>query len=174
MRAAALVLASLASIGQEPPAVITPDRPGYRIKMARELVRLGTSRDYRKKVELFLEAGAERLREMEALQASGSSAYHAALGRCYDVHVTRGAAGAIEIGASEGVDMAPLVTRCAEATSKHSEVLARVASTAPPQAEKALLRALEASRHGSERAAEAHQKGKGKEKKPKPAKGKEK
>jgi hypothetical protein len=159
------------AVAQDGRSVTTPDQRGHRLKMTRELVRLGTTKDPRRKVELFVEAGNERLRELEAMQAAGRTSHHDTLGRCYDLQIRRGAAGAIEIGAEQGLDMTGSMARYAEATSKHSEVLLRVLSKAPEPARQGLQRALEVSRRGHEQAAAAHQKGKGKSRKEEPVEG---
>jgi len=169
---AVLVLSTAAWAQEENEKAPAPGERGHVLKMTREMIRLGTAKDPDAKVDLFLGAGGERVKELDKMQRQGQTTHHEALGKSYDQHVNRGANGVIENGALRGKDMTGALGRYAEATAKHLQVLEALLARCPLQARKGLTRALEASRHGHEQAILAHERGKGKGKGPAKGKGK--
>ena len=139
----------------------TPDDRDHLRKMTEELIKLAKTKDADAKVDLFLKLGEERTKELEKMQAKGKDTHQDALGKSYDKHVSKGAAGAIENGAAKGKDMTAACGRYAQATGKHLAVLERVLANAPAAARHGLQTAIAASQHGHEMAMLAHQRGKG-------------
>src|SRR5438067_1552741 len=110
-----------AAFAQTQDRTTAPGERGHVLKMTREMIKLGTTKDHSAKTDLFLRLADERVRELHAMQDSGKTTHHAALGRSYDLMVTKGAAGAIENGTAGGRDMKTAMERYAEAANRHQE-----------------------------------------------------
>jgi hypothetical protein len=99
------------------------------------------------------------VKELHAMEDAGKTSHHVALGRSYDLLVTRGAAGTIESGAAGGKDMKGAMERYAESVNRHQETWSRLLNRVPEEQRGAFMRALETSRRGPEDAQRAHQQG---------------
>jgi hypothetical protein len=143
--------------GQDHPT--TPDEKGHILKMTREMIKLGTTRDQGSRMELFLKVAHERARELRTLQSRGKSSHQAELGRSYEILMTKGAPGTIEQGAAKGRDMKPAMARYAEMTRRHREEWKEFLSQLPPGERAAFLRAAEAAERAHEHGQEAEERG---------------
>jgi hypothetical protein len=142
--------------GEKP---LTPDQRGYVLKMTREMIKLGTTKDPAVRTELFLQTAHERVRELHAMHEAGKLTHHDSLGRSYDLLLKRGAAGTIESGAAGGRDMSAAILKYSEAAERHQEMWARFLSRVPAEHRAAILRAIETSRSGREDALRAKERG---------------
>lgn len=147
------ILAPPADLAQERP--VMPGEAGHILKMTREMVQLGTTRNPDQRVDLFLRAAEERVRELHGIDPVKGSSFPRALGWSYEALVGGGALGAIESGAARGKDMTASSLHYAEATAKHEESLKRLLERIPPEERSAYDHALDLSQHGREHAQEA-------------------
>jgi len=151
------ILAPSADLSQDRPAL--PGEAEHILKMTKEMIQIGTTRDPDQRVDLFLRAAEERVRELRAMDSGNARPMPRAVGWSYEALVGGGALGAIENGAAKGRDMSAASLRYAEATAKHGETWKRYLESLPPEERSAYDHALDLSQHGREHAQEAQERG---------------
>lgn len=134
-----------------------PGDPLYPVKKVTERLGFLVVRDLPGKAHLRLELTRRRAEEVEALYEKGEEVEESILVEL--ATETEEAIEEIEI-APEG-DRETLFEKLVDLTERQQKVLRRVYSRVPEQAKPALLRALEVSRRGHERATEAIERGRG-------------
>ncbi|HEA47425.1 MAG TPA: hypothetical protein ENH97_03340 [bacterium] len=147
-------------------AVITPDHPAYKNKLAAEARKFKKAKTLEEKALARTEFANRRVAEMEAVVKKGKPEYVEGLAKRYNRAIEK-ANQTIEKGMREGKDMTKALQAVDKGTAKHLEVLKRVLNKAPKQAKPALRHALQVSRHGRETALSNLQKQRRKPAKPK-------
>lgn len=137
----------------------TPDERGHILKMTREMIRLGTTRDHGQRMDLFLRIADERVRELQSSQEAGKTGHLPELGRCYETLVSRGAIGTVEQGAASGRDMNVEIGRLGQVTSRHGETWKEFVARISPSERPAFSRTLESASRAGELARQAQERG---------------
>ena len=161
VRRVAVILAVVLALSGTGAVVAAQDSlPGdilYSVKRATEQLGLLVAPGSVRKADLHLEFTRRRTEEIERLGSKGQE---------IDEAILQDLAAETE-GAMEEIEGAPqgrregLLEKLVDLTERQQEVLQNLSEHVPPQAQPALLRAMEVSRRGHERAMQAIQKGRG-------------
>jgi hypothetical protein len=127
-----------------------PGEPLYGIKRTVEDIQLSVASNERKP-DLLADIAEERLQETEALVEEGHVPPEVIEGVVEATHLALDA-----LEDTSGEQHNELAEKLVSLTERQQSVLTRVIENAPPQAQGGLQRALEASRHGHQRAIQAH------------------
>ncbi len=139
---------------QLPDPGLTPDSPFYFLKMWRERIVMLFTFSSQSKVERALSYSQEKMAEFKLMAQEGKIEATEKAKREYENYLNK-ANGNIEKLKAQGKNVEELVTKVSEATSKHGEVLQKVYEKVPDSAKEAILKAMEVSTKGHERALEA-------------------
>ena len=133
---------------------ILPGNPFYFLKSTSESI--GTFFSFGKvaKVERYVSLANKRLAEAEALAEKGDEKRAEEATERYQERISKALERAKEARV-EGVDVDEVMSRVAEATLKHQEVLGRVYEKVPEQAKEAIQNAMERSAQGYDEALKA-------------------
>lgn len=140
-------------------AGLTPKSTFYFLDQWSEWLTLRLTFNQVKKIERQLEYANERVAEMKALQDTGDlkKDYAEKLKNAYQ-KLTENVSGEEQKIKSEGKDVAELVKKMEDISSRHADVLRKVLDKVPEEAKDAIEHALEVSKRGHEQAIESIQK----------------
>jgi len=133
---------------------LLPDSPFYFLKGWAEGIGTFFTFGDVAKAERFINLSEKRLAEADALVAKGKPEIAEKAAGWYQDQLGKALAKASEAKA-KGLDTDEVLTKVAEATLKHQEVLAEVYEKVPEQAKEAIGHAIEASMRGHEEALKA-------------------
>ena len=139
---------------QLPDPGLTPDSPFYFLKMWRERIVMFFTFSPQSKVERALSYSQEKMAEFKLMAQEGKIKATEKARREYENYLNK-ANRNIEKLKARGKNVEELVTKVSEATFKHKGVLQKVYEKVPDKAKEAILKAMEASMKGHERALEA-------------------
>ena len=132
---------------------LTPDSPFYFLERIAESIGTFFTFGDLKKAERHAALAAERLAEAQAIAGKGKPELTEKTLARYEMQLQNSIARA-EKAQTKGQNTEEVMTRVAQATSKHLEVLAEVYEKVPEQAKPAIENAMKASLKGHERAVE--------------------
>ncbi len=139
---------------QLPDPGLTPDSPFYFLKMWRERIVMFFTFSSQSKVERALSYAQEKMAEFKLMAQKNKMKATEKAKREYENYLDKVNEN-IEKLRTRGKNVEELVTKVSEATFKHEEVLQKVYEKVPDSAKEAILKAMEVSTKGHERALEA-------------------
>jgi HEPN domain-containing protein len=138
----------------ESQAGIVPGNPLYILDIISEGIGTMFTFGDVAKAERYLTLASERLAEAQVLANNGKSDKATETVAKYEEKLAKAMA-KVEQAKENGKDTDDLLTKIADATSKHQEVLAGVLEKVPEQAKEAIQNAMERSQKGHDTALEA-------------------